>query len=297
MTKQYIPQIYFGEEGYLQSIKDILEFGEKRNDRTGVGTISLFQLQYRYDLTKGFPLLTTKKMAMKSIFEELMWFLRGQTDVSILQNKGIKIWDGNSTREFLDTVGLKNLQECDIGPSYGFQFRYAGAEYQNCKTNYIGQGLDQVQYVIDQLKTNPHSRRILINLWNCQNLSQMALPPCLFCYEFYVKENNKLCLALIQRSGDIMLGIPFNIASATLLLHIIARETGLQPWELVHNINDAHIYINHIEGAKEQILRKPFAPPILQLKHIERKFTDYEFTDVVIENYNSHPTIKLNMAI
>lgn len=295
--EQYTPQIYFNEEGYLQSIRDILKYGQENVDRTKVGTMSLFQLQYRYDLTKGFPLLTTKKMAIKSIFEELMWFLRGQTDVSILQSKNVKIWDGNSTRQFLDSIGLTHRDELDIGPSYGFQFRHAGADYDNCKTDYTNKGVDQVQFVIDELKKNPQSRRIIINLWNCRDLNQMALPPCLFCYEFYVKDKNKLCLAIIQRSGDIMLGVPFNIASATMLLYIIAREVEMEPFELVHNINNAHIYTNHVVGAKEQILRTPYEFPKLSIKKIEGKFTDYRYEDITIENYKCHPIIKLDMAV
>ena len=293
---QYIPKIYFGEAGYLEAVKDILTYGTARVERTGVGTKALFQLQFRYDVGAGFPLLTTKKMGLRLIFEELMWFLRGQTDVKLLKEKNVHIWDGNSTREFLDKVGLKNLPEDDIGASYGFQFRHAGAVYTNSGADYSGKGIDQVKEVIQLLKTDPHNRRIMISLWNVAQLKEMALPPCLCLYHFFVVDK-KLSLGLYQRSGDMGLGVPFNIASASLLLHIIARECQLVPHELIHTIGDCHVYNNHAEALTEQVARIPFPLPSLEFLNQHSNFEEYEFKDIRLNGYQSHPAINMEMAV
>lgn len=291
---------YVGEAGYLKALKDIIEYGETRHDRTGVGTKALFGLQFRYNLEKGFPLLTTKKMFTKGVIGELLWFLKGQTDVGILREQGIHIWDGNSTREFLDSRGLKHLPDWDIGPSYGFQFRHAGAKYQTAQTDYFSQQprYDQVEYVINELKNNPHGRRAIINLWNPTDLNEMALPPCLFLYQFWVSENKYLHLSLYQRSGDMGLGVPFNIASASTLMNIVGKLTGLIPRELVHHIGDAHIYNDHIEPLKRQITRipRPFPQLIIQNRS-QTRVEDFQLDDFQIEGYQPYPGIKMDMAV
>lgn len=298
---------YRGESGYLQALKDIIDRGEVRDDRTGVGTQALFGLQFRYDLSQGcYPLLTTKKMFTRGIFGELLWFLRGQTDNQLLIDQKIGIWTGNSTREFLDSRGLTDLTENDIGPSYGFQFRHAGAKYQNAKTNYFQDGpgepgegrFDQVEYVIDQLRNNPHGRRAIINLWNPSDLGQMALPPCLFMYQFWVSEDKYLCCSLYQRSGDMGLGVPFNIASASLLMNLIGRLTGLIPKELVHTIGDAHIYLNHREALRRQVTRRPRPFPRLRVEDRgQSRVEDFVIEDFKVEGYFPYPGIKMEMAV
>lgn len=290
---------YVGEAGYLKALNDIIEHGELRHDRTGVGTKALFGLQFRYNLEHGFPLLTTKKMFTRGIFGELLWFLNGQTDVSILREQGIHIWDGNSTRQFLDSRGLNELAEWDIGPSYGFQFRHAGATYQTAQTDYSQQPrYDQVEYVINELKTNPHGRRAIINLWNPSDLGKMALPPCLFLYQFWVSEGKYLHCSLYQRSGDMGLGVPFNIASASTLMTILGKLTGLQPRELVHHIGDAHIYSDHIEPLKRQITRIPRPFPILKVQDRDQKrVEDFKLEDFQVEGYQPYPGIKMEMAV
>lgn len=290
---------FAGEAGYLKALKMIIEHGEERYDRTGVGTKALFGLNFRYDLlNQGYPLLTTKKMFTRGIFEELLWFLRGETNVEILREKGVHIWDGNSTQEFLDARGL-NYPEWQIGPAYGHQFRYAGTKYIDATTDYREQGgIDQVKQVIEMLKTNPHSRRIIINLWNVKDLEKMALPPCLFMYHFWVSEDKFLNLSLYQRSGDMGLGVPFNIASASLMMHIIGQLTGLIPKELVHTIGDAHIYTDHIEPLKRQLGRQP--RPFPRLRVIDRdqqKVEDFMINDFMVEGYHPYPGIKMKMAI
>ena len=209
-------------------------------------------------------------MFVRGITEELLWFLRGETDNKILQDKNVHIWDGNSTREFLDKVGLNHLREGDIGAAYGFQFRHFGAEYENCDTDYTGKGFDQVKYVLDQIRNNPNSRRIILNLWNPPFLDKAVLPPCHMVYQFRVY-NNTLSCSMYQRSGDIGLGVPFNIASAALMTYLFAHMTGLQPGELTHTIGDAHIYNNHIEAMKEQLNRVPLPFPKLKLKDRDQK--------------------------
>tara|TARA_R100001163_G_C5063374_1_gene200659 strand:+ start:1333 stop:2787 length:1455 start_codon:yes stop_codon:yes gene_type:complete len=293
---------YLGEAGYLKALQHIIEHGEERGDRTGVGTKALFGLQFRYNLMRGYPLLTTKKMFTKGIWGELLWFLKGQTDNNVLREQGIHIWDGNSTREFLDQRGLSNYPEWDIGPSYGFQFRHAGLPYKDCHTNYFemeGESkFDQVLYVLDQLKNNPHGRRAIINLWNPGDLNKMALPPCLFMYQFWVSEDKYLHCSLYQRSGDMGLGVPFNIASASLLMNILGKLSGLIPRELVHHIGDAHIYMDHIEPLKRQIGRTPMPFPILEIQDRNQTCVeDFEISDFKVKGYNPYPGIKMAMAI
>ena len=286
------------EYQYLNQIKNIIETGYSANDRTNTGTKSIFGSQMRFNLeNNSFPLLTTKKMFTKGIIEELLWFLRGDTNSKNLENKGISIWKGNSSREALDNLGFTERQDGDCGPIYGFNFRHFGAEYKDCDTNYTNCGYDQVKEVLRLLKEEPTSRRILINLWDPTSLKDAVLPACHVLYQFKVM-GNKLSCSLYQRSGDMGLGVPFNIASASLLTIIFAKLSGLEPYELIHTIGDAHIYLDHEDGLKEQITRTPFQFP--SLKIIDRnqcKVEDFCLEDFVISNYQCHEKIKLNMAV
>ena len=286
------------EYQYLNQIKNIIETGHSANDRTNTGTKSIFGSQMRFNLqNNSFPLLTTKKMFMKGIVEELLWFLRGDTNSKNLENKGVSIWKGNSSREALDNLGFTDRQEGDCGPIYGFNFRHYGAEYKDCDTNYSNCGYDQVKEVLRLLREEPTSRRILINLWNPTSLKDTVLPACHVLYQFKII-GNKLSCSLYQRSGDVGLGVPFNIASASLLTIIFAKLSGLEPYELIHTIGDAHIYLDHEDGLKEQITRTPFQFP--SLKIIDRnqcKVEDFCLEDFVISNYQCHEKIKLNMAV
>lgn len=215
------------EDQYLDLIRHIIAKGVKRGDRTGVGTLSVFGSQMRFDLRESFPLLTTKRVFWRAVAEELLWFIRGSTNAKDLQDKNIHIWDGNSTREFLDGMGFTDREVGDLGPVYGFQWRHFGAEYKTCHDDYSGQGIDQLQEVIDTIKTRPHDRRIIMSAWNAIDIPKMALPPCHCLVQFYVA-NGELSCQLYQRSADMGLGIPFNIASYALLTYMIAHICGLK---------------------------------------------------------------------
>ena len=286
------------EYQYLNLIHSVLSLKDIREDRTGVGIKSLFGVQMRYDISESFPLLTTKTTYLKGIIHELLWFLRGETDTKLLKEKGVHIWDGNSSREFLDNLGFHDRDEGDGGPIYGFNFRHFGAEYKDCYTDYTGKGKDQVKYVLDLIKNNPTSRRILINLWNPSVLEDMCLPPCHLLYQFYVS-NGQLSCSMYQRSGDIGLGVPFNIASASLMTYIFARLTGLKPGTLVHTIGDAHIYTNHFDGLSRQVVRDPTPFPVMRINPDKtfEKVEDFEYEDFEIIGYNPHPRIKMEMAV
>ena len=285
------------ENQYLNIIREILEEGVNCNDRTGVGIKSIFGTQMKFDLSKSFPLLTTKKMFTRGITEELLWFLRGETNAKILQDKNVHIWDGNSTRDFLDKVGLPHLKEGDVGRTYGFLFRHFGAEYKDCNTDYTGQGFDQVQNVLDLIRNNPDSRRIIMSLWEPPFIGRACLPPCLLLYQFRVY-NDTLSCSMYQRSGDFGLGVPFNIASASLMTYLFAHITGLKPGKLIHTIGDTHIYNNHIKAMKEQIQRNPLPFPKLKIKDRgQNKIEDYVVSDFEILGYLSHGKIKMDMAV
>lgn len=280
---------------YLNLIRNVLNNGVYKNDRTNSGIISYFGNTMRFNIENSFPLLTTKKMFLRGIIEELLWFINGKTDAKLLQDKNVHIWDGNSSREFLDSIGLTNYETGDCGPIYGFNFRHYGAEYVDCHGDYNGLGYDQLQNIINLIKTNPDSRRILINLWNPCDLNKVVLPPCHVLYQFWVY-NGKISCNLYQRSGDIGLGVPFNIASASLLTYIIAHLTGLKPYELIHNIGDGHIYSDHIEALKTQITREPYTFPQLTINNRNQKnIEDFIYEDFKLENYKSHPKISMMM--
>lgn len=284
---------------YLDLVRNILENGEERNDRTGTGTLSIFGAQSRYSLRdETIPLLTTKKVYWKGVAEELFWFIKGCTDNDKLVEKGVKIWNGNSTREFLDSRGLGEREEGDLGPIYGFQWRHFGAEYKDRNENYKGKGIDQLRNVIDVIKNEPESRRIIMTAWNPSSLNDMALPPCHIMCQFYVsKERRELSCHMYQRSCDIGLGVPFNIASYSLLTIILAHIAGLKPGEFIHSMGDVHIYKNHIEGLREQIERIPRQFPKIKIKCEPKDIEEYTIDDFEVMDYDPYPSIKMDMAI
>ncbi|XP_067887811.1 thymidylate synthase [Heterodontus francisci] len=284
------------EYQYLQHIQNILETGSQKDDRTGTGTISVFGLQARYNLRDSFPLLTTKRVFWKGILEELLWFIKGSTNSNELSEKGVRIWDANGSRDFLDKQGFAYREQGDLGPVYGFQWRHFGAEYKDMYTDYSGQGVDQLQNVIDTIKNNPEDRRIIMCAWNPKDLPQMALPPCHALCQFYVV-NGELSCQLYQRSGDMGLGVPFNIASYSLLTYMIAHVTGLKPGDFVHTLGDAHIYKNHIEALKIQLHREPRPFPKLKILRNVENINDFKPEDFKLEGYDPHPTIKMEMAL
>lgn len=261
---------------YLSFLKHILDYGDKKSDRTGVSTISTFGCQMRFDLSKGFPLVTTKKCHLRSIIHELLWFLKGDTNINYLHDNKVTIWD-----EWADAQG-------NLGPVYGKQWR----SWQ-CKD---GRTVDQISEVIKAIKTDPDSRRLIVNAWNVGELDQMALPPCHLLFQFYVA-NGKLSCQLYQRSADAFLGVPFNIASYSLLLTMIAAQTNLKPGEFVWTGGDCHIYTNHFEQVAEQLSRQPYPLPTLTFQRQPASVFDYRFDDVVIESYRCHPTIKAPIAV
>ena len=269
----------------------------KRDDRTGTGTLSLFGAQMRYSLRDGtFPLLTTKKVFYRGIAEELFWFIRGSTNAKELQEKNVRIWDGNSSREFLDSIGLTEREEGDLGPVYGFQWRHFGAEYVDMAADYSGQGVDQLAEVINRIKTKPNDRRIIMSAWNPADLDKMALPPCHCLVQFYVAGGELSC-QLYQRSADMGLGVPFNIASYALLTVMIAHVCDLLPGDFVHTLGDAHVYLNHVEPLKTQLEREPKPFPKIVLKRKVEKIEDFCIDDFEVVGYESHPKIAMNMAV
>lgn len=281
-----------GEKQYLDILSKILKEGTSTETRNG-NTLSLFGEKMVFDMSKGFPLLTTKKMGYKTILRELLWFISGSTSNQTLKDKNVHIWDLNSTREFLDSRNL-NYEEGDLGPVYGFQWRHSGAEYKDCHTDYKGQGIDQLQNVIDLIKNDPNSRRIIMNAWNPYDLDKMALPPCHVMCQFHVNTREKtLDCQLYQRSGDMFLGVPFNIASYSFLLHIIAGITGYKPGKLIHILGDCHIYSEHISSVNEQLDRVPINFEKLQITEnlLDKKIDDITEDMFQITNYKSYDKI------
>lgn len=278
------------EEQYFELIKKIISNPTINTEKT----IGVFGESMRFNLERGFPLLTTKKIFVRAVIKELLWFIRGSTNSDELSRDGVKIWDKNGSKEYLESIGILR-DEGDLGPVYGFQWRHFGASYVDHKTNYSNQGYDQLQYIIEEIKNNPESRRIIMNSWNVSDLKKMALPPCHVMCQFNVS-NNKLNCILYQRSCDIGLGVPFNIASYSLLTHMIASVTKLRVGEFIHMLGDAHIYKDHINELKEQITRKPFNFPTLNM--VERNsIDDFTFEDFKFENYQSHPSIHMKLII
>jgi len=285
------------EYQYLEIIEDILEHGNQKSDRTGTGTKSVFGRQMRFSLRDGtFPLLTTKKTFYRGIAEELFWFIRGSTNAIELKEKKVMIWEGNSSREFLDSVGLSHREVGDLGPVYGFQWRHFGAEYSDMHADYSGQGVDQLAEVIHKIKNKPDDRRIIMCAWNPKDIPRMALPPCHCLVQFYVA-NGELSCQLYQRSADMGLGVPFNIASYALLTHMIAHVTGLKAGEFVHTLGDTHVYLNHVEPLKEQLKRDPKPFPKLVIKRKVENIEDFTIDDFEVQGYDPHPKITMEMAV
>ena len=285
------------EKKYLNMLENVLTKYTFKMDRTGEGILSHFGYHMRYDIHNSFPLLTTKRMFWKGIVEELLWFLKGDTNIQHLIDKGVHIWDKNSDRKFLDSIGLKHRKEYDGGPIYGFNFRHYGAKYIDCDTNYEGKGVDQVAEVLRLIREEPNSRRILINLWNPSELKNVCLPACHCMYQFYV-DGDSLSCSLYQRSGDLGLGVPFNIASASLMTYIFAHLTGKYPKELIHTIGDAHIYKNHVLAINHQLEREPTPFPRVRIKQRgQNKVEDFKFEDFEVFGYEPHPSIKMDMAV
>jgi thymidylate synthase len=261
---------------YLDLLRHVLEHGTEKSDRTGTGTRSVFGWQMRFDLAQGFPLVTTKKLHLKSIVHELIWFLRGDTNIAYLKEHGVRIWD-----EWADPHG-------DLGPVYGQQWRaWPTAD---------GGAVDQIAWVIDEIRRNPDSRRLIVSAWNVGELPKMALLPCHSLFQFYVADG-KLSCQLYQRSGDIFLGVPFNIASYALLTHMVAQVCGLGVGDFVHTLGDAHLYNNHLEQARLQLAREPRALPQLRLNPDIRSISDFRYEDIAVENYSPHPAIKAVVAV
>lgn len=283
------------EEAYLNLMNDILQHGEYRDNRTGIRTLSLFGQKMEFDLTKGFPLLTTKKVFFDKIVSELLFFISGKTDTTILEQNGNCIWKGNTSSEFLSSRNLP-WREGDMGPGYSFQWRHCGAEYQGCDKDYTGQGVDQLQQLIDGLKNDPFSRRHIINSWCVKDIDKMALPPCHCMVQFYVSQDRGLTCLLYQRSADFFLGVPFNIASYSLLTFMIASICDLVPKKFIHVMGDTHIYENHIEQCRTQLSRKPYDFPKISFPKRDN-ISDYTMKDFILSDYHCHPYIKGDMAI
>lgn len=285
------------EQQYLDMVRDIIKSGVKKMDRTGTGTLSKFGMSARFSLRDGrFPLLTTKRVYWKGVVEELLWFVKGCTDANALAAKNVKIWDGNGSRAFLDSIGQGHRQQGDLGPVYGFQWRHFGATYVDCKFDYSGKGVDQLADVIRTIKTNPDSRRILMSAWNPCDLSRMALPPCHVLAQFYVA-NGELSCVMYQRSCDMGLGVPFNIASYALLTVMVAHVCGLKPGDFVHMMGDTHVYLNHVEPLRQQMQRTPSAFPTLHIKRQVDEIESFTFDDFELSGYQPQPTIKMDMAV
>lgn len=261
---------------YLNLLQTILNDGAFKSDRTGTGTYSIFGHQMRFDLSEGFPLLTTKKLHLRSIIYELLWFLQGDTNVKYLKDHGVSIWD-----EWADPNG-------DLGPIYGHQWRSWGMP--------DGGKVDQISQLIEQIKTNPDSRRMMVCAWNVGEIEKMALPPCHVLFQFYVN-NGEISLQLYQRSADVFLGVPFNIASYALLLMMVAQVCNLKPKEFIHTLGDAHIYANHVEQAKLQLTRDPRPLPIMRINPDVKDIFSFQFEDFQLENYDPHPHIKADVSV
>lgn len=287
------------ENQYLQLIRDIIEEGSMETGRNGktcvvVGSSMYFSLE-----NNVIPLLTTKKVAWKTCLRELLWFVRGQTNNKILTEQKCNIWKGNASREFLDYRGLTHLREDDLGPVYGHQWRHFNAKYTTCDEDYSGKGVDQLQNIIDLLK-NPEtrsSRRLVMSAWNPEQLDEMALPPCHILLQFNVTRGNKLSCSMYQRSGDVGLGVPFNIASYSFLTYMIAKHCDLEPYEFVYHIGNAHIYDDHIETLKEQVERNPLPFPTLKIKEKKEKIEDYNLEDFELSDYVFHEPLKMKMRV
>lgn len=313
------------EHQYLSLIREILTTGEHRPDRTGTGTYSIFApTQLKFQLSRPsssdpstpeliLPLLTTKRVFLRAVIGELLWFVAGSTSALPLAAAGIKIWDGNGSREYLDSVGLSHYAEGELGPVYGFQWRHFGAEYRGCDVDYTGEGVDQLAEVIDKLKNKPYDRRIILSAWNPADLKKMALPPCHMFAQFYVsfprakegeeveegkKSRGVLHSILYQRSCDMGLGVPFNIASYALLTHMLAHVCDLTPGTFTHTMGDAHVYLDHVDALKVQVEREPRDFPTLKIgREIGGSIDGWKLEEFEVLGYNPHKSIAMKMSV
>jgi thymidylate synthase len=283
------------EQKYLDLINKIINTGETRSTRNSI-TKSIFGERLEFDISDSIPFITTKKLAWKTVIKELLWFISGSTDNELLTNQNVKIWEGNASREYMDSIGLLDRKVNDLGPIYGHQWRHFNADYVDNHTDYSGKGIDQINNVIYLLNNDPMSRRILLSAWNPCQIKEMNLPPCHIMAQFSVSTEKELSCQMYQRSADIGLGLPFNIASYAVLTYILAKICNLKPKKLIIVIGDAHIYEEHENTLKEQILRKPFSFPKLIINEREYKnIDDFKIEDFEIKNYQYHETLKMNM--
>lgn len=292
------------ESKYITLVQNVLENGKQRNDRTGMGTISVFGTYFEMDVSQSFPLLTSKRVYWKGVVEELLFFIRGDTDSKKLEEKGITIWKGNTSREFLDKRGLTQYREGELGPAYGWNWRNFGGEYIPLEERPVEEeygkkdGKDQLQEAIRLIKEDPYSRRIMVSAWDPNKLDDICLPACHYHYQFYVDvEKQTLSILVNMRSCDVFLGLPFNIASYSLLLYVIAKVTDLKPGKVCFMLGDTHIYLDHIEQCREQLTRSLRPLPRLKVLSKKEKIEEYEMSDFLLEEYDPHPSIKAKMAI
>lgn len=292
----------FQEYQYLSLIKKIIKKGVKEHGRNGttytqIGAMMKFSLE-----DNKIPIMTTKKLAWRVCLKELLWFMNGDTNNELLQKENVKIWNDNATREFLDSRGLTHLKENDLGPVYGHQWRFWNAPYsirEGCDANYKGQGIDQLKNIVNEInkskETGEISRRMIMTAWNPEQIDEMALPPCHVLSQFHITEGNKLSCSLYQRSADMGLGVPFNIASYAFLTHILAKHCDLEAKEFVHFIGNAHIYDDHIVSLQDQITKEPYEPPTILISEKKESIDDYKFEDIKIQEYKYHRPIKMKM--
>ncbi|XVE93672.1 hypothetical protein REPUB_Repub01dG0214400 [Reevesia pubescens] len=295
----FLPKMIFEKHEeylYLKLVQDIISDGNLKDDRTGTGTLSKFGCQMRFNLRKTFPLLTTKKVFWRGVVEELLWFISGSTNAKVLQEKGIHIWDVNASKEFLDSIGLTDREDGDLGPVYGFQWRHFGARYTNMHADYTGQGFDQLLDVIDKIKNNPNDRRIILSAWNPSDLKLMALPPCHMFAQFYVA-NGELSCQMYQRSCDMGLGVPFNIASYALLTCMIAHVCDLVPGDFIYLLGDTHVYSTHVRPLQEQLQKLPKPFPILKINPEKKHIDSFVAFDFKLIGYDPHEKIEMKMAV
>lgn len=299
MLKNIVSKLYsHEEEQYLELIRELIQENNEENSRSGdtlsnIGSSMYFSLE-----NNKIPILTTKKVAVKTCIKELLWFLKGNTNNKLLKEQNVKIWNDNASKSFLESRGL-DYEEDDLGPVYGHQWRFFNAEYKTCNDDYSNKGVDQIEELINNLK-NPktrYSRRHIVSAWNPIQIDKMALPPCHVLFQFHVTRNNKLSCSLYQRSGDIGLGVPFNIMSYSALTILIAKHCDLEPYEFIYFLGNTHIYKEHIDALKEQIDRKPHEFPIMTIKEKKQNINDYVLEDFNIENYKYHDKITMKMNI
>ncbi len=286
------------ENQYINLIDDIINEGTMIEGRNG-NALTVYGSVMHFDLTNNkIPILTSKKTAWKTCLKELFWFIKGCTDNEELQKQNVKIWNGNSSRKYLDSIGLTDYEENDLGPVYGHQWRYFNATYENRYTDYTGNGIDQLKYIIDCLKDpeKRYSRRLIMSAWNPCQIKKMALPPCHILCQFNVIGNELSC-SMYQRSCDVGLGVPFNIASYAFLTHILAKHCGLVAKDFCYNMGNCHIYDDHIELLKLQVLNKPYSFPTLEIKNVHENIEDYTLDDMVVSNYECHTPIKMVMRV